>query len=72
METILKIIFSVGATVMALIPLWIYLLAKWAFASEGFWQNFILFGLGAWLLGGFQLILVIMLIVFLYTFWGEW
>ena len=66
-----KVILSIIGTLICLIPAWIYLLAKWIFSPEGFWQNFFLFGVGVYFLGFLQLVLLIVLVLWLLWIWGD-
>lgn len=52
-------------------PTWIILLAKFALNPDGFWQNAIVFGLGYWLLGGAQIIALIIGLVLIGGIWNE-
>ena len=45
--------------VMVFIPTWIFIFVRNVANPEGFWQNIVLFGLGFWVLGVFQVSLVI-------------
>jgi hypothetical protein len=40
-------------------------------APQGFWQNFFLFGIGIWLLGGTQVLLFFIWIAVLITIWEK-
>lgn len=71
MQFLVKLTVSLIATVIALIPVWIYLLAKWVFAPEGFWQNFFLSGVGVWLLGSVQVILLVILLIVFFAIWSK-
>lgn len=63
-EFVVMILFGLISFGIALIPLWILCLAKVFLAPVGFWQNFVLFGAGLWILSGIQfLFLIIWLIV---------
>ena len=44
---------------VALCPTWIFFLLKYFLNPQGFWQNFVLLGVGFWILGGFQVILLV-------------
>lgn len=67
MDTLAKIFASLIALLVALIPFWIWLICRAALSPEGFWQNLVVFGLGAWFLGGIQIILLIILLWFLFA-----
>ena len=58
-ETFFCWLATIIGFVVALIPTWFYILAKVLLAPQGFWQNFLLLGVGLFFLGGLQLVLVI-------------
>lgn len=62
---------SLGGLALALIPLWIWLVARWMLNPEGFWQNFVLFGVGVWLLGAVQLGLFVIWLFWLAAVWSD-
>ena len=64
-----KYILALGATVLALIPVWIWVIAYNVFAPEGFWQNLVLFGLGIYFLGFLQIIFLVALVFVLFVIW---
>jgi hypothetical protein len=53
------------------IPLWIYLFLRFIFNPEGFWQNFVLFGVGLYIFGGLQIILIVVWLLFLVAIWEK-
>ncbi len=65
MNLFAKIGLALVGTVIALIPTWIFLLMRHFLSPVGFWQNLVTVGLGYYLLGGIQLILLIILVVFI-------
>jgi hypothetical protein len=62
-------VFSIIALALAGIPTYIFLVAKGALNPEGFWQTFIVLGVGLWLLGGLQFMLFVGAIVFIAYIW---
>jgi len=54
-----KIILTLGSLLVALIPLWFFLLVENLLSPEGFWQNFVVYGLGIYFLGIIQLVFLI-------------
>ncbi|MFA6043029.1 MAG: hypothetical protein WCV85_01895 [Patescibacteria group bacterium] len=54
-----RIIFIIIVTALALIPTWFFLLLRSIANPTGFWQNIVTFGVGIWLLGGLQLIFLV-------------
>lgn len=55
----MKFLLSVCTFVLMFIPLWVYLLADYFLAPEGFLEKFLLLGAGVWLFGGLQLVFVL-------------
>ena len=64
-----NIIASLVVTVVAFVPLWIYLGARWLFSPEGFWQEFFLFGVGVWMLVAAQICFLIVGLFLLVVIW---
>jgi len=62
---------SLLITAGCLWPLWIVLGVRWLAGAQGFWQNFAVFGVGAWLLGGVQLIFLLILAFLLVGVWEK-
>ena len=71
MKTLIKLGFSVLATAVALIPLWFFLLVKTLLSPEGFWQKFVVYGTGTYLLCFIQLILCSIWILVLIAIWED-
>ena len=59
-------IFTIVSAIVAAIPIWVYLVAKTILNPQGFWQNFFLLSGGLFILGGLQIILLILFIIFLF------
>lgn len=55
-----KILASILVFIGMTIPIDLFILAKWFFVPEGFWQNIVLFSIWAILIGWLQIILGIM------------
>jgi hypothetical protein len=55
----MKFLISLLLLVVALIPTELCLLGKYVLEPQGFWENFLLFGAGIWLLGTAQLLLIV-------------
>ncbi|MFA6536364.1 MAG: hypothetical protein WC250_03355 [Candidatus Paceibacterota bacterium] len=64
-----RCLLSLLVTLVALIPAWIYLLAKSFFVPEGFWQNLVLAGLSIWILWGIQCVLAVVAFFVLVVIW---
>jgi len=52
-------IYLVLIALVSLIPLWLYLGARNLIDPQGFLAEFFVFGVGIWLLGGMQLVLIV-------------
>lgn len=66
-----RTIGSALATVVMLIPFWIWLGTWYLAVPEGFWQKAFLLGIGVWFLGAFQLIFLIFLVALLFVIWKD-
>lgn len=64
-----KLFLTVLGIAIAGIPSWLYLLMSSALNPEGFWQNLVMVGVGLYVLGGFQFILLIGLFAWLWAVW---
>lgn len=62
-----KLVSTVLITVVAFTPTWLFLIVRSILEPEGFMQNFLVFGLGVYILGGLQLMLVFLFLYFLIT-----
>lgn len=62
------IVSLLGLTV-GLIPFWVWLTIYNLASPEGFWQKAFLFGGGLFLLGGAQVVMLVLTFVFI---WGVW
>lgn len=64
------ILFSVNSAFLiitlaiALLPAWTYLLIKFFLSPQGFWQNVFLLGISVWVLGGLQVVILILWLIF--------
>lgn len=58
-KTIKSLIYLLLIAVASLIPFWLYLGARNLINPEGFLAEFFVFGVGVWLLGGMQIVLLI-------------
>ncbi len=54
-----RVVFTLVVIALALIPTWFFLFLRSIANPTGFWQNIVTFGLGIWLLGGLQLIFLV-------------
>ncbi len=71
MKTLGKILFSAITFVAALVPLWLFVVARCLLAPQGFWQNLALTGAGVVILGGFQITFLIFWIVVSFHIWTD-
>lgn len=61
---IVKILLSIGALVVALVPSWFYFFLRYILGPKGFWQEFALFGVFGLILSCIQIFLLIFWIAF--------
>src|SRR3989338_1704686 len=63
------IVFVLGMVflALALITTWGYLLVYHLLSPEGFWQKFVIFGIGVYLLGGIQIILLVLCVALVWV-----
>jgi Sec-independent protein secretion pathway component TatC len=64
-----KIKWSLFCGLVAFIPSWLYLAARFILQPAGFWQNFALAGAALWVGGSAQCFLLLALISTLYIIW---
>jgi len=58
-KTIMNMIYLLLIATISLIPLWLYLGARDLLNPQGFLAEFFVFGVGVWLLGGMQIIMIL-------------
>lgn len=63
MLNIFKTICSFIVLLVALIPLWLWLYVKSELNPQGFWENFVVYGAGIWILGTLQVILLVVALI---------
>ena len=66
-----KIIAQVVLLAVGFVPVWIILFVIEMAQPEGFWQTMAILGAWAFLLGGVQLVLCIVMIVFSFAVWDS-
>ena len=66
---VIKFVWSLVALVFALVPFWLWLLAYNILSPGDFWQKLVVYGLGLYLLGGVQIILLLALLYVLFKIW---
>ena len=70
-DRFLQIIVSVVAVIVVLLPTWIYLLARLVISPDSPVTDILLFGVALYFLGGLQIFLGIIGLVFLYAVWNS-
>ncbi|MDB5194099.1 MAG: hypothetical protein JWN50_113 [Parcubacteria group bacterium] len=68
---LLKLGAQVALLLVGGIPTWLFLLIKHLANPTGFWQNLVLYGLGFWVGGAIQLLLLIAVAAFSFIIWTE-
>ena len=66
-----KVLATIGATVGCHIPVGLLILGKLLLNPVGFWQNFMFFGAGAYVLGTIQLLGWVLLGGLLLIIWSK-
>ena len=66
-----RVLFSLIVFAIATIPFDLFLLARLFFQPEGFWQNIALTGLGIAVLGGLQVLFLILFLIITVTIWKK-
>jgi len=66
MEKLKWWLISLGIFIVMNIPAGVFLLVKHCLAPEGFWQKFVVYGLGVYFLGGVQIVFWIIGVVAIY------
>jgi hypothetical protein len=65
----IKLFLQVAAVIIAFLPTAGFLLIKAALGPDGFWQQFVVYGLGIYFFGALQLVLLITLVVISPSLW---
>jgi hypothetical protein len=71
MNFLAKLIISIVAFLLTLVPVWLYLLIRHLFSPEGFWQNFVLMALMILSLWPIQIFLLIVFLKCLTIIWFD-
>lgn len=66
-----KLFSSIITAMFCGIPTWLYLLARWLLEPQGFLAEFLVLGLGLYVLGAAQFFLFIFWIVLLLAIWNS-
>ena len=64
-----RLLWSLIATIICFIPLWMFLGVKLLLKPTGFWQSFVIYGAGIYFLGFIQLLLIVALSVLILLIW---
>lgn len=67
----MKIILTVISVIVGFIPMIFYFVLANLLSPDGFWQKLLVYGGGIWLLGGLQIIFLILLVSFLVIIWEK-
>ncbi len=68
-DRLVQIAFTIICFGLAGIPTYFFLFLKSMLSPEGFWQKFLVYGVGIWFLGGLQFVLLIVAIVLVIELW---
>ncbi len=64
---------QVGFTIicfgLAGVPTYFFLFLKSVLSPEGFWQKFLVYGVGIWFIGGVQFVLLIITVILVVKLW---
>lgn len=66
-----KFVLSALIAALSLTPFWIFLLVKNLLDPHGFWQKFLVLGVGVYFLGGLQIICLCAAIAATWMIWTE-
>ncbi len=70
-DIIRRLFITIGIWAVALIPVWLYVGARSLLAPHGFFEELFVFGVGVWLLGVFQLALLVIGIFATFALWTD-
>jgi uncharacterized membrane protein len=70
-DRLIQIGFTIVCFALAGIPTYFFLFIKSILNPEGFWQKFLVYGLGIWFVGGLQFILLIIAIFLVFKLWTD-
>lgn len=66
-----KFIVTVLLVALSFTPTWIFLLVRNLLDPHGFWQKFLVLGVGVYFLGGLQIICLIVVIALTVVLWMD-
>jgi len=70
-DRLAQIGFTIICFGLAGIPTYFFLFLRSVLNPEGFWQKFLVYGVGMWFIGGLQLVLLIIAIVLVFKLWVD-
>ena len=68
-DLLFKWVLQIIAALIAFLPTIFFFSVKALLSPEGFWQNFVVYGIGVWFLGGLQFVFAILLLVVSFSIW---
>lgn len=66
----MKVLLTLGLMLFAMIPGGLWFMLFKLLGPVGFWQNLILFGIGAWMFGTMQIVFLIWSIFLIVAVWS--
>ncbi len=64
-----RIIFTIICLALAGIPTYFFFFLKNVLSPERFWQKFVVYGVGIWFLGVWQIVFLVLATVLVIKFW---
>jgi hypothetical protein len=68
-DILIQVGFTIVCLALAGIPTYFFLFLKSILNPEGFWQKFLVYGMGIWFIGALQVVLLILAIILVVKFW---
>lgn len=59
-----KVLFKLSVFIVCHIPIGLFIIFKYLLNPEGFWQKFVVYGVGGWVFGALQVIIWVLLLVY--------
>ena len=70
-DRLIQIVLTVICFVLMGIPTYFFLILKSILSPEGFWQKFLVYGVGVWFIGGVQIVLFLVAIILVAKLWVD-
>ncbi len=67
-----RIGFGLLMVLLTFIPVWVFILGRVMLQPEGFWQEIVFYGVGIYILGGIQFLMLIFGTIFAIWAYAEW